>query len=176
MNSLSEIVGQHLPASVFVIGIGNPDRGDDGVGPYLAAGLAGGVPGVVVDGGEVPESYVGKVREAKATLVLLLDAMEAGLAPGSIVCVDAASLTSATPVSTHRVPLRLLAKYITSETGAQVFVLGIQKADSRYGSAMSPEVRRAADQLCAALRTMLGEGEVRVSASGAPAVGQRGTR
>lgn len=101
--------------------------------------------------------------------------MEAGLAPGSIVCAEAAALATATPVSTHRVPLRLLAKYITSETGAEVFVLGIQRADSRYGSAMSPEVRGAAEQLCAALRTMLGNGEVDVGASGAPAVGGRRT-
>ena len=33
--------GRSTPASVLVIGVGNPDRGDDGIGPLVAQRLLG---------------------------------------------------------------------------------------------------------------------------------------
>ncbi len=76
--------------AVVVIGVGNPDRGDDGVGPEVLARLEGRVPDRVrlvrlagADPAGIIEAWEGAGR------VVLVDAMVSGAAPGTISRFDA---------------------------------------------------------------------------------------
>lgn len=78
--------------AVVVIGVGNPDRGDDGVGPEVLARLAGRLPGGVrlvrlagADPAGIIDAWSGAGR------AVLVDAMVSGTAPGTIARFDAAA-------------------------------------------------------------------------------------
>ena len=47
--------------SVLVVGIGNPDRGDDAVGPTVARRLRGRVPSGICDGPGCLDSFRGGI-------------------------------------------------------------------------------------------------------------------
>lgn len=75
-----------------VIGVGNPDRGDDGVGIAVLAHLEGRLPGGVrlvrlsgADPGQIIEAWAGADR------VFLVDAMVSGAAAGTLRRFDAAA-------------------------------------------------------------------------------------
>ena len=78
--------------AVVVIGVGNPDRGDDGVGPEVLARLAGRVPERVrltclagADPAEIMEAWAGSAG------AIVVDAMVSGAPPGTIARFDAAA-------------------------------------------------------------------------------------
>jgi hypothetical protein len=58
-----------LKGKVLLIGIENPLRGDDASGPALIEVLANRVSSDLLDAGEVPESYVGRILEARADTI-----------------------------------------------------------------------------------------------------------
>lgn len=139
-------LSQRLVGRVLLVGIGNRWRGDDGAGPTLIDRLQGQVEISLLDCGEVPESYLGKMVEAQPDTVVLVDALDFGEEPGSVGIFDSAYLPER-PGSTHDVPLRCLAEYLCEETGAKVVALGIQPRTTALGDSLSPEVAQTIDQL-----------------------------
>ncbi|MFN3231341.1 MAG: hydrogenase maturation protease [Alphaproteobacteria bacterium] len=68
----------------LIVGVGNPDRGDDGVGPAVAASLRGRLSDTVqirAHGGEMT-TLLDDLERAEA--VILVDAAASGSAPGGI--------------------------------------------------------------------------------------------
>lgn len=156
---VSETLAQELRArlggSVVVMGIGNPDRGDDGAGLLVAGLLAEALPGgkltddrtvTVLLAGEVPESYLGPAAEARPDAVLLVDAVDMCAEPGSAALLEPEELRGGATF-THRTPLALLSKFLRRETGADVLLLAIQPRSLEWGAPMSPEVQEAARHL-----------------------------
>ncbi len=71
----------------LVVGLGNPDRGDDAVGPVVAAGIAGlGLPCVDVIAHEDPTCLLDAWSEHSA--VVVVDAVCSGAAPGTVVAIE----------------------------------------------------------------------------------------
>ncbi len=66
----------------LILGIGNSMRGDDGVGPALIERLQGKVSATLIDGGEVPENYLGPIEAAGPEAVLIVDAADLKAAAG----------------------------------------------------------------------------------------------
>lgn len=137
-----------------VLGIGNPLRGDDGVGSQLALRLQGKVNALVVDAGEVPENYLGPIVAARPEAVVIVDAAELGAAPGTIAIIEADALDGAS-LSTHNASLSLFVKVLCAEIQPDVFLLGVQPASSAFGAAMSQPVERALGILEELLRNSL---------------------
>jgi hydrogenase maturation protease len=72
----------------LVIGLGNPDRGDDGVGPAVARRVAQLAPdGIDVEECVEPGSLMDAWEGADA--VVIVDAMASGRTPGAVTVVDA---------------------------------------------------------------------------------------
>jgi hydrogenase maturation protease len=72
-------------ASVAVVGVGNPDRGDDGAGPDVARRVeraVGGVAGVTIVAGTDPLDLLDAV--AGAAEVHVVDACRSGAPPGTV--------------------------------------------------------------------------------------------
>jgi len=132
--------------NVVILGIGNPDRGDDGVGPYLAERLAGQVDAEVINCEEIPESYTGVIRELQPDTIIILDAVSMGQKPGAVAVLTHQEVSTA-GYSTHSASIGLLMKYLKQQTGAEVFLLGIQPGNTSYASPMTPHIRKTADTL-----------------------------
>jgi Ni,Fe-hydrogenase maturation factor len=60
--------------------------------------------------------------------------------------VDPSSIVSE-DISTHRIPLSALVKYLEAEIACRVSILGIQPASMDLGSTLSPSVCRAGKRL-----------------------------
>lgn len=140
-----EILERVLTMRTMIIGIGNDMRADDGVGCWIARQLMGKTSIPVIDAGEIPESYLDKIRSYQPDCVLLIDAVDMGAEAGSIAVLDSSKLPEVLPISTHRLSVKLLADYIAHEVGAQVLLLGIQPKTIEFGAPMSEEVREAAE-------------------------------
>jgi hydrogenase 3 maturation protease len=151
---------------LFVLGVGNPDRADDGAGSRCArqlerllarsprpAGQAGRTrleALQVLDGGEVPESATGVIRRFQPTHVLIIDAAAAGRAPGSIFFLSKRKIPEE-DLTTHRLPLSRLVRYIEESLGCRVILLGIEPGDTSSRKPMSPAVRRSCEILADAI-------------------------
>ncbi|HID06674.1 MAG TPA: hydrogenase 3 maturation endopeptidase HyCI [Armatimonadetes bacterium] len=140
-----EILERVLAMRSMIIGIGNDMRADDGVGCWIARQLIGKMPIPVIDAGEIPESYLDKIRSHQPDCVVFIDAVDMGAEAGSIVVLDAGDLPETSPISTHRVSVKILADYIAREIGAQTLLLGIQPKTIEFGAPMSEAVRKAAE-------------------------------
>jgi len=130
---------------VLVIGVGNPLRGDDGVGVHVARELAQrplpeGVE--VLDGGTEGLDLIFHLEAAER--VLFIDAAEMGCPPGEAQVFDGAQVTSNVPArfsSTHGFGVaEVLALARSVGVAPEVTVLGIQPASLTAGDGLSAEV------------------------------------
>jgi len=137
---------------VVVAGLGNDLRRDDGVGPAVALRVARSVrPGVtvLVNAGE-PADLIEAWRHADVAIVV--DAMDAGLEPGAMRRMDAATLGAGTlPVgaSSHLLPLSNvieLARVLGAMPG-RLLIFGVQGGEFCQGEGLSPEVLRAVERV-----------------------------
>jgi len=150
--SLPELLAARLVGETVVVGVGNPLRGDDAAGCVVARTLRestelAAIPGLrVVEAEEVPESFLDLIIRPRPDTVILVDAVEMGEPPGSAALLEVGELEDREG-STHRPSLSLVAHYIRAETGADVFLLGIQPGEREPGAPLSVEVREAATSL-----------------------------
>lgn len=129
-----------------ILGIGNPLRGDDGLGPHLASRLKDKVDALVLDVGEVPENYLGLVISAIPEVVILVDAIELKDRPGAIAIVEVNALEERC-YSTHNASLSLFVKALCAEIQTDVFLLGVQPETIAWGAPISQTVIQALETL-----------------------------
>lgn len=143
--------------ATLVIGLGNPLRGDDGVGVRVAQTLAAQAlpPHVeVVDGGTQGLGLVNLMEGRRR--VILVDAADVGRAPGNFVrfTPDEARLPGAeTHLSVHAGGLRdaLLLAQALKVLPDEVVIFGVQPAHLEWDSALSPQVEATLPDLIAAV-------------------------
>ena len=93
--------------------------------------------------GIAPERHVTPLRDAGFDHVLFLDAVEFGGVPGSVVFLNTDEMGTRFPqVSTHKLSLGLLGRWIESNGVTRVWLLGVQPASCRAGTGLSSPVRR----------------------------------
>ena len=142
---------------VVVLGVGNPERRDDGAGAFVAAALARRRSRLrteapprtavkIIRGAEVPESATGEIRAFGPDLVLLVDAVADENPAGTIRLVRPGEIAEE-DLTTHRLPLTLLIRYIEETFGCRVAVVGLTPADTSPGKTLTTVVRRASDSL-----------------------------
>jgi hydrogenase maturation protease len=137
------------PLSTLIVGLGNPLRGDDGVGVRVAESLAGlALPDAVevVDGGtpglELVNLMEGWLR------VILVDAAHVGREAGQFVrfTLDQARLPGQDEhLSIHAAGLRdaLLLAQVLGVLPDEVIIFGVQPACLDWHEGLSPEVEAA---------------------------------
>ncbi len=140
---------------LVLVGVGNPLRGDDGVGVELAKTL----------------KRLLKNEKIKVVIVEdrvdLIPRMLKPMAPGAIIFFDAADFggrsgeirlmkleeASGKTISTHGMPLDLIMKL--SEISVPAYVLGIQVETLEFGRGISPAVRAAEEVVTSFLLSLL---------------------
>ncbi len=154
MTDLLDKLRERLKGKVLLVGLGNSMRGDDGSGPKIIEMLDGKVKADLLDVGEVPESYTGRILAAQADTIVLIDAADFGAAPGDLAILEPEDFTGCS-VSTHRMSLGLFSRYIKENSHADVFALGIQAAETGLGESMSPAVTRSVQNLAELFKEVL---------------------
>jgi hydrogenase 3 maturation protease len=126
--------------------VGNALRGDDAVGPYIADHIEARDDLRIFDAGDKPEQALGEIEKLNASKIVIIDAADFGGAPGEVRPIDDKFIPE-TALSTHRFPIRIIAKLIEDDFGVPVHFLGIQPKQTALGDQMSDEVNNAADQI-----------------------------
>jgi hydrogenase maturation protease len=158
MPDLREQLEQSLRGRACLLGIGNVDYGDDGFGVRLAEELiAAGMPHVVVAGTN-PERVIGRLVSQEFAHIVFLDAVEFGESPGSLVFLNAEQMAARFPqVSTHKISLGLLAKWVEATGTTKAWLLGVQPESVKPGPQLTATVRktlRAVNELLVGLRAL----------------------
>ncbi len=143
---------------VVVVGVGSEMRGDDAAGMEIVRRLRGVLKSshvFLIEGGVAPENFTSKIRRFQPSHVILIDATDFGAEPGEVVLAEPGAITGQS-ISTHTMPLSILAKYLQEQTGAKIALLGIQPARAQMGAEMSgtvkDSVKRVAEILLRELR------------------------
>jgi hydrogenase maturation protease len=143
----------HPDGPVLVLGIGNILLGDEGVGvravEALAAAAGHGTPIShdvrIVDGGTLGLDLLPLVEDARA--LVLVDAIDAGADPGTVVVLHGAELTARLSggVSVHQVGVGDLVAVarLRGTLPEQTTLVGVQPASVDVGISLSPPVAAA---------------------------------
>ncbi len=138
------------PSSVIVC-VGSDLCGDDGAGPAVAGGLGDTLPWQVLDTGNAPENFLGRIVTLEPESVLLVDALHLGAEPGSAALLDAARIAGVGPSTHGPAPVTFL-DALDQMHPCRRFVLGIQPEQTAVGSPLSPAVQRGVALAVDALR------------------------
>lgn len=153
MKDLERWIEDHVAGRrVAVVGVGNTLRGDDGAGPAVVAQLHGGR-ARAIDAGIVPENFLGVLIEAAPDVVLFVDTLDRGAAPGDCSVIAPGELEARGP-DTHAPSLRLMAR-LMEQRGIECWLLGIQPGPSTIGVGLTPPVATAVERVGRALLTAL---------------------
>jgi len=143
-----------------VLGIGNTLNGDDGIGVYVAdnidkyfrkgrgakqAGAETGREVIAIDCGTAPENYTSVVRKHNPDILILIDAADMGLSPGSYRIIPPEKI-GVMHFSTHDIPLSLFISYV-SEFCRDIVLIGIQPGNMEVGTALSNIVQQGGDRV-----------------------------
>ena len=143
---------------VVLVGVGNPMRADDGVGPKIIELLEERqLDNVMLLNTEtVPEAFTGKVEKHKPTHVMLIDAANFRGQVGETKLILGTQI-GGQAISTHSLPLNIFISYIERSVGVPVILLGIQPKTIDFYKPMSPEIEEAAVSIADTLYQVLSE-------------------
>jgi hydrogenase 3 maturation protease len=141
-----------------LVGVGNPLRRDDGVGPWIVgevrAAAAAGTSVRVLDAQDVPENFASVIARDACRNVVFIDAVAAPGPAGTFVFGPLADFAEAPSLSTHKLALSLSARVLEA-AGKKIFLLGIVPADLSFGEGFTSEVERTAVSLRDLIRRAL---------------------
>jgi hydrogenase maturation protease len=160
MEDFSSVLGEVLRGKTAFLGIGNTDRGDDGLGVRLAEAIRdAGVENVFI-GGTTPENDVTAVE--KYDTVVFLDAVLSRGEPGSVVLMEATEIKALFPqVSTHKVSLGTLAGIVSAGRGTKVWLLGVRPVSMGIGTHLSETVKETLSVLSGLIAAAKGKAQER---------------
>lgn len=130
-----------MSANLLILGIGNCLMADDGLGVHAARLLASDPPPntTVWEVGTDFFSAVPMLEEH--SLVLVIDAMDAGGEPGTIYQCPASAIESPRPGgSLHELGLLAMLEFVAPDRSPEIHFLGVQPAHLEYSLALSPQL------------------------------------
>lgn len=122
----------------LLLGIGNPRHGDDALGPIFARAFRH-PDWRCVNAATAPENFTSLVRRLHPDLLVLLDAADLGLPPGTLRRLHPDAILSG-DFGTHAGSIGHLANYL-SDCAGQIIILGVQPVSTDPGLRLSAPVR-----------------------------------
>lgn len=126
---------------MVIVGLGNPQRGDDAAGLVLLAGIGKSAlsGALLVSAGTTPENSLQQILSADPNIVVFLDACRFGGSPGDIRWLDPGEIEDA-GISTHAYSIMVIEKFLNLEKPVECRYLGIQPGTMEDGVGLSEEV------------------------------------
>jgi hydrogenase 3 maturation protease len=136
-----------IPADRIVFaGVGNRSRGDDAIGPLVVDRLEGRVPHAF-DVGPSPENATGLIKKLKPKVIVFIDALIfKDLPPGAPMIVEIDDIRHSGE-STHTLSLDVVMEYLKMETGADVFMIGVQPGRIADGEGLTAGMQDATEKI-----------------------------
>ena len=128
--------------SILFVGIGNVLKKDDGAGVYISRNILnrGNISSLTV---EVSiENYIGKINSLDPDILVLVDCVDTGTAPGTSRLIPVDSVQDLT-FNTHNISLKRISEFFRMP----VYILGIQPEKLDFGENISYIVRTEADRI-----------------------------
>ncbi|MGQ9587503.1 MAG: hydrogenase maturation protease [Thermoplasmata archaeon] len=148
---LKAIVGN---SKIYVLGLGNTDRADDGAGVLVAEALKKSFPSYSCSEHDGVEGTVLGISERDDDVaVVFVDAGDLRLAPGTIRIVECKNVKER-EITTHRVAVALMASLL-SKSGKKSAVVCIQPKRTEFGAGVSPEVTCAIGMVIGVLEELM---------------------
>ena len=129
----------------LILGVGNSDRGDDGIGIYVIEKLK---TEHKLKCGPVPENFTGKIRRIGPKRILIVDAVDFGGSPGETILAEAERAEGLT-LTTHSLPLSFMCKMLPE---SKIFILGIQPESFEK---MTEKVKSSGDALVEKINSLV---------------------
>lgn len=149
-SSIFKALTGKVSARTVIVGIGDVKKCDDGAGVKIAELIDGKVIAPVINCGRSPENHINPIRQRKPETVLMIDAIDMGLSPGSFKIINPRDIGDAT-FTARSASLKSFADLVFAETGAKVLILGIQPKKISFGVDLSEEVSRSAEKIAVGL-------------------------
>lgn len=127
---------------ILFVGIGNLLKKDDGAGVYISLGITRKANREVLTVEVSLENYIGKINSIDPDILVLIDCVEMGSAPGTCKIMSVRKIEDST-FNTHNISLRRISEFFTMP----VYLLGIQPEKIDFGENMSYLVKEEADKI-----------------------------
>lgn len=147
MENILDKLEKELHAETVILGIGNPIRGDDAFGSFLARRIENKICLRVYDGGSSPENLLGKIIEDDPRTVLIIDALAFGGVPGEINLFNPEEIKTSALFFTHNPSPRLIFDFLQENTKAKIYLLAIQPRTINLGDKMTPPIEERLREL-----------------------------
>lgn len=164
MQDLYDYLKEHLAGmkKLAILGAGSVLMGDDAAGIAVAEKLEDRLAHRkkfsdirVFIGNTAPENFSGEIKRFNPSHLIIIDAADMREKPGSVLAIEP-EVIGGVSFSTHMLPLKIMAEYLKKETGCEIIFLGIQPKYITYGSKMTPEVKKAVDDITDIIKKIIG--------------------
>lgn len=129
----------------MLMGIGNDQGLDDGVGNYIANTFSH-PDWKVINCATVPENFTSVIKKAMPDLLVLIDAAHMELEPGSVRHVPVGKLADV-GAGTHALPLTMIINIMQPYVKQPICFIGIQPETMGEGEYLSEKVMDAAEKV-----------------------------
>ncbi|MCX7837742.1 MAG: hydrogenase 3 maturation endopeptidase HyCI [candidate division WOR-3 bacterium] len=142
---------------VLVVGIGNRDRGDDGIGSLIAERLIKEGWENVLDCERTPENYLSKIVEKKPKKIIFIDACDFDGEIGEIRIFKKEEWQNfkKLSLSTHTLPIPLFLSLIEKLTNSEIYLLGIQVKNTNFSQSLSKELNNLFAEIINKVKTII---------------------
>ncbi len=119
-------------------------RGDDAIGPMIIDALKGKTDAVLMDCGEAPESYLGKIEKIHPEKIIIADAVQMDKPPGTVETIDINEIKGVV-MSSHNMPMTLFFEYLQTRVKNELLFIGIQPKSTEFNQPLSGECKKSVD-------------------------------
>lgn len=153
-DDLSKRLHGMAPDQVVLVGVGNRLRGDDGIGPALIDLLKEKMPNAI-DAGYAPENYTSAVKRFEPAMIVFIDAVKFDDWPAGYARILEIDDVEKRRISVHNFSLDVIMGYLKEETGAEVFMIGVQPKRVADVESLSPEIDKPLHEIAKAIERAL---------------------
>ena len=143
---------------IAIVGVGSELKGDDYAGVAIAhqlekdQGALEKRPDVkIFIGGNAPENITGEIKRFGPSHVIILDCADMGRNAGESDLIDMEKIGGAS-MDTHRLPMKMFAKYLFSCIECRIIIIGIQPKTLGFNLPISEEVKAATNYVSSVIR------------------------
>lgn len=147
---------------IALLGIGSELNGDDAAGMLVAERLKKSFRTrrtrpffKVFFGGTAPENITGEIKRFKPSHLIMVDAADIGQKAGGMILIEPQDV-SGVSFSTHRLPTKIIAEYLSRCLDCRIVIIGIQPKSVEFGKRPSPQMRRAVERFSGLMLDLLG--------------------
>lgn len=139
-----------------VAGIGSSIRKDDFIGVEIVKKLQGKVSQFVylIECEMSPEEFLEPITQFKPTHILLINATQLNLKPGSFKLIELNRIARPA-VLTHAITYQIFHELVGKITGAKIALLAIQPKNTAFGEGLTPELEETSKNLSRILLKIL---------------------